>query len=75
MRPHRDTFREYLESLPEGLLQCVAADYAWLRWVFRDAPQGAEFRRRSEACRDECVRRGLPEIYREAEETIHLQPA
>jgi hypothetical protein len=61
MTPRRDPFREYLESLPDELLQCVAEDYAWLEWFFRQEPQGAEFRRRSECCRDECVRRGLPE--------------
>jgi hypothetical protein len=73
MRLHRDTFREYLESLPDGLLRSVAEDYAWLAWAFREDPQGAEFRRRSQCCREECTRRGSPEAYREVEKRLNVQ--
>ena len=74
MRLHRDTFRGYLESVPDDLLKCVVEDYLWLEWHFHGEPQAAEFRRRSDCCRDECRRRGLRAKCGEAG-SINLQPA
>jgi hypothetical protein len=65
-----DAFREYLESLPEDLLEHVSEDYVWLsRLGFRGKP-GAEFLRRRECCREECQRRGCPGLYRQAEWSV-----
>lgn len=63
------TFRGYLESLPDELLENVAEDYIWLASLdFREEDgRGAEFRRRRECCREECSRRGVPHLYRAAE--------
>ncbi len=73
MRFDREIFRDYLESLPDDLLRCVTADYSWLKRSFHGNPAGMEFRRRSECCRNECARRGSPEMYREAEESVALE--
>ena len=65
-----DGFREYLEALPEELLEHVSEDYVWLaRLGFREKC-GAEFLRRRECCREECLRRGRPGIYRMAEWSV-----
>ena len=56
--PTSATFRDYLQSLPDELLASVAEDYAWLASLtFHDATRSAEFRRRRDWCREECVRR------------------
>jgi hypothetical protein len=65
-----DTFREYLKTLPEELLEHVSEDYVWLaRLAFREK-RAAEFLRRRECCRAECLRRGRPGIYRLAEWSV-----
>ena len=54
------TFREYLQSLPDELLQSVAEDYIWLSGLpFHNAGRSADFLRRRECCREECARRGM----------------
>ena len=51
-------FRQYLEELPEVLLQQVSEDYLWLAGLqFRGAP-ATEFTHRWECCRAEWERRG-----------------
>ena len=62
-----DAFREYLESLPEELLEHVSEDYVWLARLDFGGECAAEFVRRRECCRAECLRRGKPGIYRLAE--------
>ncbi len=53
-------FREYLESIPDDLLQSVAEDYIWLSTLpFHNAGRSADFVRRRECCREECARRGV----------------
>jgi len=61
------TFRNYLESLPEDLLACVTEDYVWLSGLAFDRERDEEFQWRRECCREECVRRGTPYLYVEAE--------
>jgi len=64
------TFRDYLRSLPDELLESVSEDYMWLSDLdFKDEP-AAEFRRRRDCCREECLRRGTPRIYQTAERLI-----
>ncbi len=65
-----DGFREYLETLPEGLLEHVSEDYVWLAVAGFRGPCAAEFLRRRECCRAECLRRGKPGIYRLAEWSV-----
>ena len=64
------TFRSYLESLPAELLESVTEDYLWLSSQEFDAERDSEFRLRRECCREECLRRGMPQLYRLAEELI-----
>jgi hypothetical protein len=60
-RPPSATFRDYLQSLPDELLESVAEDYAWLASLaFHDGSRSADFERRREWCREECLRRGIP---------------
>ena len=62
-----ETFRSYLEFLPDELLESVTEDYVWLSGLNFRADRAAEFRRRREYCREECLRRGLSDVYRTAE--------
>ena len=64
------SFRDYLESLPDDLLENVTEDYVWLAGLGFEEQSDAEFRRRRECCREECLRRGLPDLYRQAEQVI-----
>ncbi len=58
-RPTSATFRKYLQSLPDELLECVAEDYIWLSSLaFHDGSRHTDFERRREWCREECARRG-----------------
>jgi len=68
------TFRCYLRSIPDDLLESVAEDYIWLAGL-HFAGQDAEFRRRRECCREECSRRGVPHLFYAAEEIVSLYPA
>lgn len=64
------TFRGYLRSLPYDLLENVTEDYVWLSGLAFQGGPGAEFLRRRECCREECVRRGVPQLYRLAEQVV-----
>lgn len=69
--PGSDVFCEYLRSLPEDLLESVTQDYVWLAGLkFDECGHSAEFVRRRECCRQECQRRGLPQLYDVAEDTV-----
>jgi hypothetical protein len=58
--PPSATFRDYLHSLPDELLESVTEDYSWLASLaFHDGARSAEFRRRRQWCREECARRGV----------------
>jgi hypothetical protein len=58
------SFREYLQALPYDLLESVTEDYVWLSGLHFDSEErSAEFRRRRECCREECARRGVPNLY------------
>jgi hypothetical protein len=61
------TFRDYLRSLPDELLESVTEDYVWLSDLDFEGEPAAEFRRRRECCREECLHRGTPQIYQTAE--------
>lgn len=63
-------FREYLRSIPDELLESVSEDYVWLCGIRFEFHRQAEFLNRRECCRDECARRGLPQLYELAESTI-----
>ena len=65
-----DGFRAYLESLPDELLESVSEDYVWLAGLDFEGGRGEEFRRRRDCCREECVRRGLADLYRFAEDMV-----
>jgi hypothetical protein len=62
-----DSFRQYLETLPAELLEHVSEDYIWLSSLGLEEACAAEFVRRRECCRAECVRRGCLDIYQSAE--------
>lgn len=66
------TFRRYLETLPEDLLESVTEDYIWLAGLdfHEQAGRDAEFRRRRECCRQECLRRGVPYLFGLAQEYL-----
>jgi hypothetical protein len=66
-----ETFRGYLRSLPEELLESVTGDYIWLSG-FPPEPGGRAtgFVQRRECCREECARRGVPQLYLRAESSI-----
>jgi hypothetical protein len=71
-----DTFREYLQSLPDTLLESVTQDYVWLAALIPDPrEQGTDFVKRRECCRAECLRRGVPELYQLAEEVVSPRAA
>jgi hypothetical protein len=65
-----DGFREYLQALPEELLEHVSEDYVWLAGLRFREKRAEEFLRRRECCRAECLRRGRPGIYRLAEWSV-----
>jgi hypothetical protein len=65
------TFCEYLEALPDDLLESVTEDYVWLADVVFEESQGhTDFRGRRECCRAECARRGVPQLYELARSTV-----
>lgn len=65
------TFREYLQSLPDTLLESVTEDYVWLAGlVLESGLHGTDFVGRRECCRAECLRRGVPELYEFAEDVV-----
>ena len=61
------SFRQYLSSLPDELLESVSQDYVWLSGLAFESAPAAEFQRRRECCREECIRRGRLQLYRNAE--------
>lgn len=63
-------FRGYLSSLPDDQLESVTEDYVWLSSLKFRPQRSLEFRNRRECCREECLRRGEPELYRQAEDCI-----
>jgi len=63
-------FGDYLQSLPEELLEQVSEDYIWLACLRFPEKRTAEFVRRREWCRAECLRGGDPGIYRRAEWSV-----
>jgi hypothetical protein len=70
-RDRLDTFRDYLQSLPEDLLESVTEDYVWLAGLRLDGDgHPTDFVQRREYCRAECARRGAPQLYELAETTV-----
>ena len=70
-RDSLQTFREYLQALPEELLENVTEDYVWLSGLPLDRGcQPPDYIQRRECCREECCRRGAPDLYRLAESVI-----
>jgi hypothetical protein len=66
-----ETFRDYLRSLPDALLENVTEDYVWLAGLVLDPGGcGTDFVGRRECCRAECLRRGVPELYQFAESVV-----
>lgn len=64
------TFREYLQSLSYELLECVTEDYVWLARFGFEEERARDFRLRRECCREECARRGVPNLYLHAESEV-----
>jgi hypothetical protein len=70
-RERLDTFRDYLQSLPEDLLESVTEDYVWLAGLTLDCDgHSTDFVERRECCRAECARRGASRLYELAEDTV-----
>ena len=69
------TFREYLQRLPDELLESVSEDYVWLAGLEFEREPATEFQKRRECCREECQRRGVPQLYRMAEMVISPRAA
>lgn len=65
-----DTFRTYLQSLPDDLLESVSEDYVWLAGLFEEGERRDDFQKRRERCREECARRGAPQLFRVAESNV-----
>lgn len=65
-----EAFRQYLQRIEDDLLETVARDFVWLAWEFRDDPPEPGYVARREACREECVRRGRPQLFRNAERIL-----
>jgi hypothetical protein len=63
-----ETFRKYLQSLPEELLESVTEDYVWLAGLTFE--ELTDFPQRRECCREECARRGAPQLYAFAESIV-----
>ena len=64
-------FRNYLQSLPQDLLESVTADYLWLASLtFDHGTRSADFVQRRECCREECARRGVTYLYELAENIV-----
>ena len=68
--PEQEAFQDYLRSIEDELLQAVTADYIWLAAQHAGEEPGGRFHWRREACRDECVRRRKPRIWRDAERSV-----
>jgi hypothetical protein len=69
-------FRKYLEALPDDLLESVTEDYVWLAGlVFEESQRHTDFDGRRECCREECARRGVPQLYKQAESTVDPRAA
>jgi len=70
-RDRMQIFRHYLESIPEDLLECVTEDYVWLSGLRLDhGANSSDFLERRECCREECARRGAPQLYELAESIV-----
>ena len=69
-RDSLETFRDYLQSLPEELLESVTEDYVWLEGLTFEPNTHANFLQRRECCREEWARRGAPELYEFAREIV-----
>ena len=65
-----ETFHQYLQRIDDEMLETVARDFIWLAWEFRNHPPAAGHAARREACREECVRRGRPQLFRNAERIL-----
>ncbi|HKE25840.1 MAG TPA: hypothetical protein VKB88_25960 [Bryobacteraceae bacterium] len=63
-------FRGYLSSLSNDLLESVTEDYVWLSGLDFRGARSTDFRHRRECCREECLRRGEPGLYSEAERGV-----
>ena len=63
-------FRGYLISLSNDHLESVTEDYVWLSGLDFGSRRTTDFRNRRECCREECLRRGEPQLYSEAERGI-----
>ena len=63
-------FRGYLTSLSNDHLESVTEDYVWLSGLDFGGRRTTDFRNRRECCREECLRRGEPQLYSEAEHGI-----
>jgi hypothetical protein len=65
------TFRNYLQSLPEDLLESVTEDYVWLAGLTLDrGAHSTDFLQRRECCREECTRRDAPQLYEFARSAV-----
>jgi hypothetical protein len=66
----QDAFRDYLRNIEDELLEAVTSDYIWLSSQTEDEQPESRFHWRRSACREECLRRGKPRIWRRAERAL-----
>jgi hypothetical protein len=69
-RQEQEAFRDYLRTIEDELLEAVTADYIWLSSQSEDGQPDSRFHWRRGACREECLRRGKPRIWRRAEQGL-----
>jgi len=59
------------KRFPTICWKSVTEDYVWLAGlVFEEVPRHTDFRQRRECCREECRRRGIPQLYELAESLV-----
>jgi hypothetical protein len=66
----QESFRDYLRTIEDELLEAVTADYMWLASQTDDEQPESRFHWRRSACHEECVRRGKLRIWRRAERAL-----
>lgn len=66
----QDAFRDYLRTIEDELLEAVTVDYIWLSSQIAEDQTESRFQWRRCACREECLRRGKPRIWRRAQRAL-----
>lgn len=71
-----EIFRLYLHSIPDDLLRSVTEDYVWLTGLTLNTGRcSGDFLYRRECCREECARRGFPQMFELAQNVVSARAA